>query len=136
MTKKPKTTATVVPLRAKPPRKARTKPDAPGAIGDNSGDDKPLLTPDEEQALFLQHRRSWIHWQAKRAVVDKIETEMKAALKADGFKVKQMQLADELATVKGEKKVTAEVEDRLKVALWIGHPMGAQLDMFNQPDRT
>lgn len=120
---------------SKGPRKAKTKPDAPGA-GHNSGDDKAPLTADEQRQLFLSHRTSWNGWKAKLAVVEKIERDVKAALKADGFTVKQMQIADQLLSVKGEAKVTGEVEDRLKVALWTGHPMGAQLDLFRQPDRT
>ena len=44
--------------------------------------------------------------------MEKIERDVKAALKADGFTVKQMQIADQLLSVKGEAKVTGEVEDR------------------------
>lgn len=120
-------------------RKPKTKPNAPGSVpGHNSdgADETKKLSPDEERQLFLHHRTAWNHWLAKRAVVEQIEKDTKAALKADGFTVKQMQIADDLLTVKGEKKVTGEVADRLKVALWTGHPMGAQLDMFEQPDRT
>jgi len=121
----------------KAPRKPKpkTKPDAPGA-GHNSGNTKPPLTADERRMLFLQHREGWVTHQARRKVLDKAERELKAALKADGFKVKMMQIADELADLKGEAKVKSEVEDRLQVARWIGHPMGAQLDLFDQPDRV
>lgn len=129
---------------AKKPRTRKTNPKAPGAdgagIGHNTGADAdagtPKLTMDEERKLFLHHRTQWNTWKAKRVVVDTLERDVKATLKGDGFTVKQMQIADELTTVKGEKKVTGEVQDRFKVARWIGHPMGAQLDLFNQPDRT
>ena len=59
-----------------------------------------------------------------------------SALKADGFTKKQMQIADDLGTVKGAVKIETEVSDRLKVARWIGHALGAQMDLFEQPDRT
>lgn len=127
-------------------KKRKTKDDAPGAdVGDegaaagpghNSENGKPKLTADEMRSLFLTHRTSWNEWKAKLAVVEKIERDTKAALKADGFTVKQMQIADSLLTVKGEAKITGEVKDRLQVAMWVGHPMGAQLDLFEQPDRT
>ena len=119
-------------------RKKKTKPDAPGAmpgIGDNSGD-KPTLTDDQRRELFLHHRTKWNTWRAKRAVVDDLADEVKADLKADGFTLKQMKIADQLADIVGEAKVKSEVSDRLQVALWIGHPLGAQLDLFAQPDRT
>jgi hypothetical protein len=116
-------------------RKSRTKPDVPGA-SHNSGDERPGLTPNEEQALFLQHRTSWNEGQAKLKAAEKIVADVVAALKADGFTKKQMQIADSLGSLKGEVKIEAEVADRLKVARWIGHKLGAQMDLFEQPDRT
>lgn len=114
--------------------KPKTDPAAPGgaAVGDNSA----KRNSDEMGEAFRSHRSSWNGWKAKRAVVDALERDVKAALKSEGFTVKQFEIADQLGTLKGEAKVTGEVRDRLKVALWIGHPMGAQLDLFEQPDRT
>ena len=123
---------------SKKPRKSKTKASVPGAmpgIGDNSGD-KPTLTDDQRRELFLHHRTKWNQLRAKRAVHDDNMDEFKSDLKADGFTLKQMKIADELADIKGEAKVKSEVSDRLQVALWIGHPLGAQLDLFAQPDRT
>jgi hypothetical protein len=121
---------------AKRERKLKTKPNVPGARGHNSGDDWPVRTANEEREAFLVHRTAWNNLEAKRAVFKKLEKDTKDALKADGFSVKQMQIADDLTTERGEQKIEAEVSDRLKVARWIGHPMGAQLDLFEQPDRT
>lgn len=97
---------------------------------------QPKRTADEIRRLFITHRTSWNEVQAKLKVVEKLVSDVKSALKSDGYTVKQMQIADQLATVKGDAKVQAEVKDRLQVAQWMGHPMGAQLDMFSQPDRT
>jgi hypothetical protein len=114
------------------PRK--TKSDVPGAagvagVGHNS---KPEhnLSPDYKRKLFLHHYDKWKELQAKQAVVDKIAIDVKAALKKDGFKVKEMEIADNLGDLKGEAKIQGEVKDRLQVARWIGHPLGAQLDLF------
>lgn len=112
------------------PRKPKTKADAPGAP------EREPLSESEVQELFLHHRTAWTEWKAKRAVVDDHERKVKAALKADGYTVKQMEIADALITVKGEAKITGEVKDRLQVAAWVNHPMGRQLEMFNEPDRT
>lgn len=110
-------------------RKAKTKPDAPGAddadVGHNG---PPALTPDEERKLFAHHRTAWNGYQAKLKQVEEVGKGVKEDLKNDGFTIKQMKIADQLAT--DDTKVKAEVEDRLKVARWLGHPLGAQLDMF------
>lgn len=125
----------------KPPKKPRATPktnaQAPGAaaldtrgnIGDNS---KSRLTPAEEAELFGRHRQSWLTWKAKQAALDKIGIEVKAALKADGFKVAHMTIADDLGNVKGEKRVVDQVTDRLKVARWVGHALGQQYDLFEK----
>lgn len=130
----------------KKPR-TRTKANAPGAAaavpGHNSDaaaggdDDAPVeLSSDDMQALFFQHRTKWNEYKAKQAVVDQFYDDMTGALKNDGFTIKQMKIADDLMDVAGEAKVKAEVKDRLQVATWMGHPLGAQLDMFDQPDDT
>src|ERR1700685_3362868 len=122
---------------AKKARTKRTKAGVPGAEpGHNSGDDKPVMTASEKQASFLQHRESWNQVQAKVKVAKKLEADVVAALKSDGFTKKQMEIADSLATTKGEAKITAEVGERLQVARWIGHSLGAQMDLFGEPDRT
>lgn len=91
-------------------------------------------TTEAQKARFLQHRTAWIGWQAKLKVVEKIESDVKAALKADGFTVKQFQIADALTgSPKQVAKVQAEVRDRLQVAMWMNHPMGRQLDLFDNP---
>ena len=122
-----------------PPKKAKTKASAPGgdAVADMVGHNKKSkLTPDQERKLFLEHRGAWNRAQAKVKAAQAVLTDVKAALKNDGFTVKQFQIADALADVKGEVRIHTEVTDRLKVARWIGHPMGSQMDLFEQPDRT
>lgn len=118
-------------------RKPRTNPAAPGAASAEAGhnSERPELTENEKRELFASHRTAWNGWKAKLAVVKAQEREMKEALKNDGFTVKEMQIADLLIEVHGEAKVKSEIEERLRVARWIGHPLGAQLDMFAQPDR-
>jgi hypothetical protein len=120
------------PTKAKREKKAKTAPTASqGNVTTNHngpGDDA-------IRALFLQHRGPWNSFKAKLKAVQELGKDVKAALKADGFLVKEFEVADDLATVKGEAKVTGDVTLRLRVARWIGHPMGAQLDLFAQPNK-
>lgn len=130
--------------RAGAPKKPKTKPDAPGAVeaertsGDNSGDKTKAsrLTDSEERELFASHRTIWNELQAKQKLLDAQFARAKGSLKSDGFKVLHMQIADQLITPKGEKKVHADVKDRLWVARMIGHALGKQMDLFEAPDRT
>lgn len=86
------------------------------------------------RANFLSHRTKWIDFQSKLAAVNKIGKEVKAALKAAGHSVKEMKIADALAgTPQQEERIRREVHDRLRVAKWLSHPMGKQLDMFENP---
>jgi hypothetical protein len=125
-------------------RRQRTRADAPGAeainengnVGHNSGEGVSRLSADDERHLFLRHRESWNNYQAKLKAAERIGIDVKAALKADGFTVAQMKIADEMTTMKGEARQTQAVRDRLKVAFWIGHAMGRQLSLFEEPDRT
>lgn len=109
--------------------KKKTKPDAPGAADAGPGhNEPPVLTPNEERKLFVHHRAAWNGYQAKRKQVEALGKEVKNALKVDGFTIKQMKIADQFA--EDDSKVKVEINDRLWVARWLGHPLGAQLDMF------
>jgi hypothetical protein len=92
---------------------------------------------DAIRANFLQHRTAWTNVQAKLAVAQKLVKDVVSAAKADGFLKKEFEVADALAGLpKQEAKITGEVSLRLRVARWISHPMGDQLDLFAEPDRT
>lgn len=125
-------------------RKRRTKAGAPGAAAASDGtpgaghnsERASRLAIEQERALFLTHRSAWASYRAKIDIAEKFGDDVKAALKSDGFTVKQFQIADQLGKPKGEARVIGEITDRLKVARWLGHPAGKQLDMFEEPDRT
>ena len=117
------------------PKAAKAKaPSAPGK-GHNKGPTD--RSGDDIREGFLVHRGTWNQLTAAQKALDKRWTDAKAALKADGYKVIQMQIADDLSgSPKQEDKVRTAVNDRLQVAVWVGHPLGAQFDLFAQPDRT
>lgn len=121
----------------KPPKPEKAPKPAKAAKAHNTAAANDQRNDDQIRAGFNQHRGVWVGLSAKQKTLDKLWTDAKAALKADGYKVIQMQIADDLAgSPKQEAKVQAAVQDRLQVAKWIGHPLGAQLDLFAQPDRT
>jgi hypothetical protein len=130
-------TSLVKPKRGRPPKDAGAPKAARAAKKHNTAAESDQRTEDQIRAGFLHHRQAWNQMTAKQKAIDKQWTDVKAALKADGYKVLHMQVADDLAgSPKAEAKVHTAVQDRLQVARWIGHPMGAQLDLFGQPDRT
>jgi len=117
---------------------ARKRKENAGKAG-NGGDGRKLKEDDNEErhierALFQHHRDIWNSWKAKQRALDEIYTKITAALKSDGFLVLDMKIADDLSgSPKQEQKVRVAVERRLKVARWIGHPLGAQMDLFEKP---
>lgn len=104
-----------------PSTKASGKPAAPPPSDDNV------------RASFLQHFNAWNGVQAKLKAAKKLEKDMVASAKADGFLKKEFEVAEALAgSPKKEARIVGEVSLRQRVARWIGHPMGAQLDLFEK----
>jgi hypothetical protein len=125
------------PRRERPPKVPGAPKTARAAKQHNTAAESDQRTEDQIRAGFLHHRQAWNQMTARQKALDKQWTDVKAALKADGYKVLHMQVADDLAgSPKQEARVHAAVHDRLQVARWVGHPMGQQLDLFSQPDRT
>lgn len=124
------------------PKAPKTKQDVPGAPPVAAATTSPgpghnsRLTDGEERELFGRHRTIWNGLTAKQKLLDEQWSRAKADIKADGFKVLHMNIADALINPKGEKRVHGEVRDRLWVARMIGHALGRQFDLFEAPDRT
>lgn len=117
------------------PRKprARTKPNVPGVAGNaraSAGNNSAKMSLAEEQELFTSVRRKWLEVESRQKVIDKQREDVVAEARAGGFTKKMLQIADDLATTRGEAKIKGELTDRLHVARLIGHPMGAQYDLF------
>jgi hypothetical protein len=128
--KKPREPKPDKPKSEKAPRKSGGNPRAkPGSNLTN-------LTDDEVRALFLSNRGEYVAAKAKLDAAKKVVDDAVTQAKSDGFTKKELDLSIQLSDLKGEKKVIADVETRLRVARWIGHKMGAQMDLFAEPDRT
>jgi hypothetical protein len=134
VTKKPGTKGPRAPRAAKPPKTPRKT--GGGNPRAKPGSNLQNLSPDEQRALFLHNRKEYIAAKAKEAAAKKIVDDIVTQAKSDGFTKKELDLSIELADLKKEKKVIADVETRLRVARWIGHKMGNQMDLFAEPDRT
>lgn len=123
----------------KTPRKPR-EPKVPKVKADNpraaKGGNKVELSPDQMREAFLHHNTKVIGLRAKADAARTLLNEAYTDAKSDGFAKKKFDIARFLSSPKTEHKVKAEVAERLQVARWMGHPLGAQMDMFNEPDRT
>lgn len=123
--------------KTRKPRAAKKAPPANGSkVGGNG--EPPVLSFDEERALFLRHRKLIEDQEAKVAAIKLVLDGLYADAKVDGkFTKEEFRIARDLAaSPKREAKVAGDVRKRLRVARFIGHPMGRQFDLFEQPDRT
>ena len=129
MSKRSKAKLKVVKTKKPAPKK-------PSAAKEAQGHNSDKRTFDEKRQSFLQHRTAWNGAQAKVKVAKKILDDVVGAAKADGVSKKELQLADQLMGLAGETAVKKEVATRLRIAKYLGLGLGAQLDMFAEPDRT
>jgi hypothetical protein len=135
MTKAAKKAATPKkPPKAKKPRKVKgaaadpSKP-APVVAGSNSIDR-------DMQNLARHHRDKYI---TAKSALSKAQRGMQALgklVKADGLTMRQIKLMVELMTPEGEAAFRANVAADLVAAQWQGAEIGAQLQLFLEPDRT
>jgi hypothetical protein len=93
--------------------------------GDNGGSAEAIA------AGFHQFRGQWNQIQAKLKAANKELRDMIAEAKNAGYQKQEFAIADMLsAGPKKEAKIIAAVETRLRVARWMGHAMGKQMDLF------
>jgi hypothetical protein len=130
--KDPKTAADDAANRSKgAPRAKTTKAEAKAAAPKTNPQDDA-----QEKALFLHHLPKIEA--GKKAIEDAtnaLRIHYKAA-KADGFLKGDFDDAREMQKADGEKKKKAAIARSLKVARWMGYDLGAQLDMFLEPERV
>jgi hypothetical protein len=119
------------PEKVKKPTKAEKK--APGA-NKNHNFNSPMNV--DEQKLFLQHLPIIVAQKDKvtTAVADLRNLYKKA--KGDGFEKADFDLAQAIDTAEKEAKLKARIARQLTIAKYCGKSLGAQLDLFQQPDRT
>lgn len=91
----------------------------------------------EAKALFLQHLPKVKDLRAKvaKATAD-LRNSYKSAKAQGGFEKVDFDYAIEVETAEAEAKARAKIARRLTIARYMGSDLGAQLDMFLEPDRT
>lgn len=121
-------------------RKPKTKADAPGAeggapsAGHNSGNAG--LSSDEARALFLQDVAKYERALEVKKAADADLRNVGKVIKSDGFTLEQVKVAVAVKTPEGDAKERTKIRQALQAAVWAGVPLGTQLGMFDDPDRT
>lgn len=108
---------------------------AQNGIGHNS---KAELTPEQRKALTFQHLKSYERLLGLKKAADKALKDgcklIKAELGADGVSLIKDMIA--MRTPEGEADIRAAIERQRRAAEYMGAPLGAQLALFDQEDRT
>lgn len=135
MAKAPKKTATTKKPKAdkasKTPKAAAT-PKAVKAAPKIFNNDDP-----EAKALFLQHLPKVKELKEKLNTANaNLRNAYKSAKAQGGFEKSDFDYAVEVETAEKEAKARAQIARRLTIARYMGSDLGAQLDLFLEPDRT
>jgi hypothetical protein len=135
MAKAPKKTATTKKPKAdKAPKtpKAAATPKAVKAAPKIFNNDDP-----EAKALFLQHLPKVKELKEKLNTANaNLRNAYKSAKAQGGFEKSDFDYAIEVETAEKEAKARAQIARRLTIARYMGSDLGAQLDLFLEPDRT
>lgn len=116
------------PRAAKPPKADPKKP-APHVAGANSVDR-------DTQNLARVHRDKYVVLRAVQLKAGAAMNNLGKVIKADGLTMRQIKLMVDLSTPEGEAAFKANVANDLLAAQWQGAAIGAQLQLFMEPDRT
>lgn len=123
--------------RAKTPKSAKTvkttKVAKPAAAPKQAANR--LLDP-KMKALFNQNLDQWQRLQAKvDAAIDLRKKFERENVKAQGFTIKQIKLADQISTPEGEAIVSARMTEEVLVHAYLGKSIGDQLGFMLQPSK-
>lgn len=96
------------------------------------------LTDDERASLTFNHKRAYVVALAAKKKTDAALKQVAKLAKAElgDDAVPDIKSIIELETEEGEAKLKAEVERRIKVARWMGLPVGVTGNLFDAVDRT
>lgn len=120
----------VKPTKEPKPRKVRgAKPPVSTEAGSNAMD------PDK-RALFLKDKSDYEAATKKLAKAQSAVRLLGKTIKSDGFTMRQIKLAIQLDTPEGEAEFKSLIANDLLAAQYAGAPIGSQLTLFMEPDRT
>lgn len=101
--------------------------EAPARPGHNG---KHLSDDDRAMRFFGYQKR----WKAAKDALAIIEEEAKAACGKNA--IRGFRTAEALKDEKGEERLKERIEEQLRIARWLGVPIGMQTDLFPDVDRT
>ena len=107
--------------------KAEKKPNPKVVEGTN------ILTEDQKAALFHNHLAKYQQHLGLKKKADADFKNVCKMIKAEGTTLVDINTAIKLSGEEGEAVVKAEIADTIRVARWMGHSVGYQMEMF--PDR-
>lgn len=118
-------------LKEPKPRKPRGENPAPTSVAGSNA-----LDPDK-RALFLVNKDAYAKAKDKLAKAQSAIRLIGKTIKADGFSLRQIQLAIQLETPEGEAEFRSLVANDLLAAQYAGAQIGSQLQLFlEDKDRT
>lgn len=122
------------------PKGSKNKPnDVPASNGSVTADHNVVraseLTDDQRQALFFQHKKQYEKaLEAKKRADADLKNACKL-IKEEGSSLDEIKLAM-MDPAAFEKHVRDKHESLIRVALYVGSPVGTQFKLFDEPDRT
>ncbi|MDB5612120.1 MAG: hypothetical protein JWP25_9020 [Bradyrhizobium sp.] len=96
------------------------------------------LDDDQRQVLFFSHKKSYEDALAakKTAAANFLNATKLAKAELGKGAIKDIKTALALELDGGEETLKADIENQLRVARWMGAPLGSQADLFGDADRT
>lgn len=119
--------------RGRPRKNENAEAAEPNGVGHNSE-----MTDEQRKALTFQHKKRYSSLlEAKKAADAAFKNGCKLAkseLGADAIDLIKDMIA--LESEDGEAKIKAAIERQRRAAAYMGAPLGSQLALFDEPDRT
>lgn len=116
--------------KAKADRANGTGDDEHQTAAPGMGHNGDALSEDQKIARFFSYKK---RWEAARLTLKNLEEEIKTEIGKKS--IRDIRLSIQLDTPEGEERLKDKMEAQIRVAKWMGLPVGAQEDMFPE-DRT
>lgn len=111
-------------------------PTATGTVETNHNINRPgELTDDQKQALFWQHKKLYEKALAAKKLADAELKNAAKLIKAEGSVLDEIKMAA-MDPAAFEVHAKSKAESLIRVARYIGSPIGTQFALFDGPDRT
>ena len=96
---------------------------------------KEPLTDEQQQALFFRHKRDYEKALEAKKAADAALKNVAKLIKAEGTHLFEIKVAIKLEDPEGSADLRERIERELKVARWVGAPVGTQFSLLDEVDR-